>query len=337
MLRLDAGEPVMTDFSMSFARDRATPAIDVRPLEEADLDAADAVMRRAFGTFLGLPNPLDFMGDGECIRTRWPSQQDGSFAAFASAELVGAAIVNRWGRFGFVGPVVVLPEWWGKGIASRLMAKAVERCEEWDIDRAALFTFASSPMHVHLYQKFDFWPNMLTMLMSRPARSVRRPSNALRWSQVADGARGRWLTAAGDFAHAILPGLDLRSEINAVERQRLGETILLTNGDELDGLAICHCGAGSEAGSGVCFVKFGAVRSGNGAEERLLRLLAACDVLASERQLGRLLAGMNVGRARAYRAILADGFRADFQGVGMHWRNAPGCRGPDDFIIADLR
>jgi hypothetical protein len=35
----------------------------IRPLREADLEAADHVMRLAFGTFLGLPDPLQFMGD----------------------------------------------------------------------------------------------------------------------------------------------------------------------------------------------------------------------------------------------------------------------------------
>lgn len=27
-------------------------------------------MRQAFGTFLGLPDPMDFMGDGDFVRTR---------------------------------------------------------------------------------------------------------------------------------------------------------------------------------------------------------------------------------------------------------------------------
>jgi hypothetical protein len=31
--------------------------VAVRPLQEADLEAADRVMRLAFGTFLGLPDP----------------------------------------------------------------------------------------------------------------------------------------------------------------------------------------------------------------------------------------------------------------------------------------
>jgi hypothetical protein len=51
---------------------------------------------------------------------------------------------------------------------------------------------------------------------------------------------------------------------------------LLWDGDSrLTGFAIRHCGPESEAGEGVCFVKFGAVRPGLGAEGRFAALLDA--------------------------------------------------------------
>jgi hypothetical protein len=43
----------------------------VRPLQEADLPTAHRIFRLAFGTFNGLPNPLEFGGDIDKIRTRW--------------------------------------------------------------------------------------------------------------------------------------------------------------------------------------------------------------------------------------------------------------------------
>jgi hypothetical protein len=46
-------------------------SVAIRPLLEADLGAADHVMRLAFGTFLKLPDPLQFMGDADFVRTRW--------------------------------------------------------------------------------------------------------------------------------------------------------------------------------------------------------------------------------------------------------------------------
>jgi hypothetical protein len=32
---------------------------------------ADCIFRVAFGTFLGLPNPIEFFGDADNVRTRW--------------------------------------------------------------------------------------------------------------------------------------------------------------------------------------------------------------------------------------------------------------------------
>jgi hypothetical protein len=45
--------------------------IAIRPLDEQDLPEADRIFRVAFGTFLGLPDPLSFMGDADLVRTRW--------------------------------------------------------------------------------------------------------------------------------------------------------------------------------------------------------------------------------------------------------------------------
>jgi len=47
------------------------PNVTVRPLQEAELDEADRIMRVAFGTFVGLADPGAFMGDADYVRTRW--------------------------------------------------------------------------------------------------------------------------------------------------------------------------------------------------------------------------------------------------------------------------
>jgi hypothetical protein len=43
----------------------------VRPMREEDLDEADRIMRLAFGTFLGMPEPLRFNGDADYVHTRY--------------------------------------------------------------------------------------------------------------------------------------------------------------------------------------------------------------------------------------------------------------------------
>jgi hypothetical protein len=61
--------------------DEATTSVSIRPLKENDLEEADRIFRLAFGTFLGLPDPLMFIGDADYVRTRWQADPASAFAA----------------------------------------------------------------------------------------------------------------------------------------------------------------------------------------------------------------------------------------------------------------
>lgn len=113
--------------------------------------------------------------------------------------------------------------------------------------------------------------------------------------------------------------------------------MLLWEGSRLRGLAVCHIGAGSEAGSGVCYVKVGAVRSGIKAQEDFARLLEACESLARRRGASSILAGMNTARHEAYRYMLGRGFKTAIQGVIMERNNAEGYNRPGVWLIDDWR
>ncbi len=89
--------------------------------------------------------------------------------------------------------------------------------------------------------------------------------------------------------------------------------------------------------AGECYVKFGAVRPGPGAERRFGLLIDACHGLAAERGVSRLVAGTNAGREHAWRALAARGFRPGLQGVTMHRPNEAGYSTADAFVIDDWR
>jgi hypothetical protein len=136
---------------------------------------------------------------------------------------------------------------------------------------------------------------------------------------------------------AIYEGLEVRGEIQAVQEQRLGETVLLWSGSHLVGFACCHCGAGTEAGTGTCYIKFGAVLPGPGAAERFDQLLQVCEAKAGAKGLSHLVAGVNLGREEAYRQLLASGFRADIIGVAMERPNESGYNHSGVYLIDDWR
>src|SRR3982074_274432 len=144
-------------------RQNAPIDVSIRPLEEGDLDAADRVMRMAFGTFLGAPDPMMVFGDADYVRSRFAAEPSWAVAAELDGELVGSNFAARWGSFGFFGPLTVRPELWDRGIASKLMEPIMEMFDaRWQVRQAGLFTFPDSPKHVGLYKKFGFAPQQLT-------------------------------------------------------------------------------------------------------------------------------------------------------------------------------
>jgi len=311
--------------------------ITIRPLEQHDLPEAERIFRLAFGTFFKFPDPMSFMGDADLTTTRWRADPTAAFGAFVSNELAGSAFATNWGSYGFIGPLTVHPDMWDKGIAKRLLMTIMKLFERWGTRQVALFTLPDSPKHLALYQKFDFWPQYLTAVMGR---HVEGPLSAVPWSKYSDipvHSRNEFISACCALTHEVYPGLDIQREIQAVAKQGLGNTVLIHDGVHLMAFAICHLGKGSEAGSGTAYVKFGAVRPGPGAAHYFVNLLTACEDLAREYGLGKLIAGINTARHEAYRLMIERGFQTFKVGVCMLRPNGFGYNRPDCFVIDDLR
>ena len=307
-------------------------------MRSGDLDSVDTIMRLAFGTIRGLRDPSAAFGDADSVRTRFRAAPDCAWVAELDGELVGSVFATRWGSFGFFGPLSVHPDLWDRGIGSRLLEPVLEAFGRWDVRQAGLFTFAGSPKHLVLYQKHGFWPGSLTVVAAKAPETQIRGSYTL-VSEELDESNRVVLEEVRELTDRIFRGLDVTREIVALHTQELGDTILLRHeGGALDGVAVCHSGAGSEAGSGTCFVKFGACRPGRRAAERFERLLDACDAFAASVGTGRLVAGVNTGRLDAYRRMLARGFSAELVGVAMRLTpEAPHFDTPSHYVIDDLR
>jgi GNAT superfamily N-acetyltransferase len=309
--------------------------VSVRPMREPDLAEARRIFRVAFGTFVGAPNPELFWADREYVFTRWRADPEGSLVAEANGLLAGSNFATNWGSFGFFGPLTIRPDLWNQHIAQRLLVPTVDLFEKWGVREAGLFTFAHSPKHIGLYQKFGFWPRFLTAIMSKHVN--KREVSGTKYSALNEGDRAEALSACRKLTDSLYEGLDVTSEIRSVQDQSLGETILLWGGDLLDAFAVCHCGEGTEAGKNTCYVKFAAVRPAPGAENNFDRLLDSCEGLAAERGLQRMEAGVNLGRSGAYRRMLQRGFRTEIQGVAMHKPDSAAYNRPDIFIMDDWR
>jgi len=318
------------------AQDTRAVEVSVRQMREADFIAARSILRLAFGTFIGVPDPASFAADKEYVATRWNANPSAALVGEGNGTVLGSNFVSNWGSFASFGPLTVRPEHWNRGVAKRLLAATMDLFDAWRVREAGLFTFAHSARHVHLYQKFGFWPRMLTAIMAKPAGAT--PAGVcLKYSNLDESEREQVLAACRGLTGSILEGLDVTLEIRSVERQTLGDTVVLWAGDVMDGFAVCHCGEGTEAGANSCYVKFAAVRPGQDMERRFEQLLKTCEALAVERGLKRLEAGVNLARSRAYRSMLQQGFRTAMQGVAMQRADSPGFNRPDVFIADDWR
>jgi GNAT superfamily N-acetyltransferase len=319
----------------------AKTSITIGALQQSELAEADRIVRVAFGTFLGVPNPLEFMGDREFMTPRWRSKNVKVIAAREGGRLLGTNIVTRWGTFGFFGPLTVLPEYWDRGVAKRLLESTMTIFDQWGLRHTGLFTFPQSAKHVGLYQKFGYWPRYLTAIMTlAPTVSAgpqtEGPGAPVRMTSLKKKQRDEAIEACRKLTNKLDKGLDLSGEIASVLAQGTGDIVLTYSRSILDAFAVCLNGPGSEGGAKICYVKFGAARGGAGAGDRFDKLLAACEAFAASRGAS-VEAGVNLAREDACRRIRSRGYRVMTQGVAMQRPHAEGFNRADAYVIDDWR
>ena len=313
--------------------------VTIRPLQESELPAADKIFRLAFGTFLGLPEPETFWSDTDFLRPRWKADPTRVFAAAVNGELVGTNVASSWGSVSFFGPLSVRPDLWDQGVGQVLMQPIMDKFSEWDTKHAGLFTFPQSPKHIHLYEKFGFFARFLTPIMSKTVvpQTSSAVANWVKYSDLKESEQEEYKKACRDLAGSIYDGLDLTLEIDAVAKQKIGDTVLLVDGSNLVGFAVCHCGGGTEAANDVCYIKFGAARPGATAGQHFTQLLNATEAFAVASSMSRVTVGVNMACDAAYHHVLKSGYRTDLNGIAMQKPNEAGYNRPDAYVISDWR
>jgi len=300
--------------------------IKIGPLKKSEVEEAARIVRLAFGTFLGLPDPLAFMDDRQYMAPRFHSPNVKVIAARDGGRLIGSNVATRWGSFGFFGPLTVLPEYWDRGVAQQLLEATMATFDAWGLRHSGLFTFPQSAKHIGLYQKFGYWPRYLTAVMTRTPDAASAKAPAL-LSALKRPGREAAILACAKLTNKIDKGLDLTGEIQALLKQRTGDVVLTPGA-----FAICLHGPGSEGGQKVCYVKFAAARNGDAFET----LLNAIDAFASSRGAA-IEAGVNLAREDAFRRMRAHGYRTAMQGVAMQRPHIDGFNRPDVWVIDDWR
>jgi GNAT superfamily N-acetyltransferase len=313
----------------------------VREMQSADVPEADRIMRLAFGTFLGVPDPLTVFGDAHYAWPRFRARAVVKHVAEVGGKIVGSCFLTRWGEVAFIGPISVHPEHWNSGVAQRLLERAAAQIERWGVRQRSLFTFPNSTKHIYLYQKFGFWPRFLSAVLSKATGAAPASASHVRLSALPAAERREGLMACRDLCEALYEGLDLTDDIEALLEQGIGD-VLLVQGDaadegEIAAFALCHFGEGSEAGTQGLLVKFGAARPGPEASRSFTRLFDAAESLAVDVSASRLSTVVDLSHKEAFRALTARSFRADFMGLSMHGGDEVGYHRPELYVVDDVR
>ena len=310
--------------------------IEIALLQESELTEAENICKLAFGTFIGLLDPMSF-GNGAEYAPRWYRDPQGAFAAKKEGKLIGYTIAANWGSYGGFGPVVVHPDYWDKGIASMLMVELESKFKEWGTQHISFCTFPNSPKHLWLYGKFGFAPRFLIAVCGKAIALSPQPLKAERFSQLSFEQQIEAKKAAYELTNQIFEGLDMTNEITLVQNRHQGDTLMLWDDEGLLGFAICHYGAGSEAELDTCYVKFGAARWGKKAKEGFEQLLDNCETLCNMVGTSKLVVGVDTACYDAYRRILARKYQVQLLLLSMHQPNTSGYSREDVYILDDRR
>ena len=315
--------------------------IIIRHMTEADLQEADRIIRLAFGTFMGHDDPENYKADSSFAIPRFNADPSASFVAESNDKIIGSIFGLHWGSVGIFGPLTIHPEYWNKGVGSKLMEPVMKCFDEWKVTHSGALTFANSPKHITLYRKFGYHPRFLIPVMSKKMEPKPIPPNSkFTWTRYSESKKNqdKYLAECKQVADTVYPGLDLTLEIKTVEKMNLEETIILSDKNkEIVGFAICHCGMDTEAGNDKCYVKFGAVKANSDAQSNFVNLLNACEELAIAEEISILTGGVNAGRYNAYQSMLNQNFCIDFLGVSLHQPNNDAYNIADMYVIDDWR
>jgi GNAT superfamily N-acetyltransferase len=301
----------------------------VREMTADDVVGAEAVHRRAFAAQTGDPS----FGEGsDVIRTRHASGNVAGFVAEDAGALVGSLLLTRWGTFGVLGPLSVAPSAQGRGVARLLLDRGIAELDSWELAASGLYTFADSPKHRHLYERYGFVDRGPSHLWRRT------PSLAGEYDVLPPDdlqARASYLWTLRQLTSSVLPGWDLTIEATSMLEQGLGSVVLPPRYRGL-GFALCHVGAGSEAGPDACYVKAAVVHRDQ--SDVLLRaLLEAVEAFAVDHGWSRLEAGAPASRTTASRALLDSGWTPTGTGMAMTRPGDGGALGPDAGVLDDWR
>jgi GNAT superfamily N-acetyltransferase len=289
------------------------------PQVERIIDAASAAWRKHTHE----PEPIA----SRIAKNRFHKEPAGCFVAEdPTCGGTGAVFSVTWGSVGWLGPLAVSPEFWGKGVEQQLIRAVLEHWEPMPLSAHGVETWPDSPAQIELYASFGFRPQFLTATLvgavdpASPRAPIRQRSpqfELIRLSQLTKAMEETMLEQCRRISERHYPGLDYHKELQGVRDLNLGDTLLLAVGQRLYGFAICHATEVSEAAGKECYVKALLIDPAIDDPETLLALVEACEGYARMQKLETVRLGINLACWEGYLALAGRGYHMQRMRVRM--------------------
>ena len=156
----------------------------------------------------------------------------------ARGGIAGFNMVHRSGVEGWMGPLAVRVEHQGSGLGKEIVERGVAWLEREGARVIGLETLPRTMDNIGFYSRLGFAPGRLTITLTLDAASADRGPELLGRMGARD--RDDTLVEARALAQELLPGYDFTRELVLTDTLALGDTVILRQGDQLAGYALCH-------------------------------------------------------------------------------------------------
>lgn len=236
----------------------------------------------------------------------------------AGGALAAFNLAHRSGIEGWMGPLAVRPTLQGRGIGQRIVSAGISWLRQEGATAIGLETMPRTVDNIGFYTTLGFRPGHLTVSLARPPLGA--PPEGVRSLRAAGADREPLVAACAGLAARLMPGVDYTRELELTERLALGDTTVMERGEQVVGFALWHSAP---------------LAAGRSADEaRVLKLVAEdldvlCQLLEAVgtgpggRRVDRIAVRCQTAYPEVYRALVADGFRAQWTDLRMLLEDTP--------------
>lgn len=156
----------------------------------------------------------------------------------AHGQIAAFNIAHHSGEEGWMGPLAVRPDCQGTGAGKIIVRAGIEWLEQQGARIIGLETMPRTMENIGFYSSLGFIPKRLTVTLTLDSSPADRAVSLLGRLGIRD--RERAVEECLELVRAIRPEYDFTREIELTDRLSLGDTVLLREGEELRGFALCH-------------------------------------------------------------------------------------------------